>query len=275
MYTSEAQPWGRIDGISSHTRDLTDVSEITPQEALSELPNVGKVDVTQTNEDHDSITYFIVTFRDVFGEYPLIAASDPSITISRNGGQFSATEIQTITMSVDKPFLYEVQSISVSSGSTLFDLSFKSGPKTNSITCNFPTIVEARDAVPSLEAELNALPDLKVRVDTAVSGTGEVNDPWQFRVTFLEPVGPLPLLSSDNAVITQAVQGESTLSGSVVLSYEGEYTDDIPFDASAKDIKDKLELLNTIEEVNVRKSTSTRATSGLCHSREMPETSRL
>ena len=63
----------------------------------------------------------------------------------------------------------------------------------------------------------------------------------------------MPLLDSDNALITQVVQGESTLSGSVVLSYEGEYTDDIPFDASARDVKDKLEMLDTVEEVNVRK----------------------
>jgi hypothetical protein len=49
------------------------------------------------------------------------------------------------------------------------------------------------------------------------------------------------------------VQGESPLAGLVVLSYEGEYNDDIQFNASAKDIKDKLEMLNTIKEVNVRK----------------------
>ncbi|KAL7532002.1 hypothetical protein ACHAXR_005653, partial [Thalassiosira sp. AJA248-18] len=252
MNTSEEQPWGRIDGIYSQTRELTEVSVTTLQDALSELPNVGKVDVTQTNEDHASVAYFIVTFREVYGEYPLLAASDPSITVSRNNGHFSATEVQTITMSADKPFIYEVQSISVSSGSESFDLSFR-GTRTSSVSCNFLSIVEARDAVPSLEAELNALPDVKVRVDPAVVGTGEENNPWQFRVTFLEPVGPLPLLNSDNAVIAQSVQGESTLSGSVVLSYEGEYTDDIPFDASDKDIKDKLEMLNTIEGVNVRR----------------------
>ena len=43
------------------------------------------------------------------------------------------------------------------------------------------------------------------------------------------------------------------LSSPVVISYEGEYTDDIQFDASVKDIKDKLENLNTIQEVNVQK----------------------
>ncbi|KAL9189871.1 hypothetical protein ACHAXT_009546 [Thalassiosira profunda] len=253
MDTSESQPWGRLDGVFAKTRDLTAVSEVILEEALSELPNVGKVDVTQTNKDHPTLMYFVVTFRDVFGEYPLLAASDPSITISRNGGQFSATEIQTVTMSVDKPFVYEVQSVSVASSSASFDLSFQSGPRTSPIACSFASVAEAQAAVPSIEAELNALPDLKVRVDTTVSGTGEDSDPWRFRVTFLEPVGPLPLLDSDRATIAQIVQGESTLQGSVVLSYEGAYTDDIPFDASPKDIKDELERLDTVEEVNVRR----------------------
>ena len=119
--------------------------------------------------------------------------------------------------------------------------------------CNFQSISEAKDAVSSIEAELNSLPHVKVRVGTVVTGTGQEGSPWKFRITFLELVGPLPLLTSDNAIIVQEVQGGSTLAGSVVLSYEGEYSDNIQFDASAKDIKDKLEMLSTIEEVNIRK----------------------
>lgn len=37
----------------------------------------------------------------------------------------------------------------------------------------------------SLKAEINALPDVKVRVDTVVSGKGDEISPWQFRITFL------------------------------------------------------------------------------------------
>ena len=159
-------------------------------------------------------------------------------------------------MSGDKHFTYEQHSIAVLNSDTSFDLSFQGGPPTNMIACNFASNVEAQEAVATLEAELNSLPGVKVLVDTSVGGvTGLENNPWVFRVTFLEPVGPLPLLNSNKAVITQRVQGESTLQGSVVLSYEGEYTDDIAFDESAKDIKDKLEMLDTIEEVNVQPET--------------------
>jgi len=255
MDTSETQPWGRIDGMYSQTKcDITDVSKESLQNALAELPNVGKVEISQINEGDANMDYFIVTFRDIFGEYPLLQGSDPSIIISRNEGYYASTEIQTITLSVDKPFTYEQQSIAVMNSDTSFDLSFRGGPPTNMIACNFASNVEAQEAVATLEAELNSLPGVKVLVDTSVGGvTGLENNPCVFRVTFLEPVGPLPLLNSNKAVITQRVQGKSTLQGSVVLSYEGEYTDDIAFDESAKDIKDKLEMLDTIEEVNVRK----------------------
>lgn len=144
----------------------------------------------------------------------------------------SSTEVQTLTFSVDKPFIYEVQSVSIASNEPLFHLSFKAG-RTNSILSDFQSISDAQDAVPFLETELNSLPDVKVRVDKAVSGTGQDSNPWKFMVTFLEPVGPLPLLTSDNANVLQEVQGLSTLSSSVVVSYEGEYTDDFQFDASA------------------------------------------
>eukprot|EP00804_Cyclotella_cryptica_P021433 CCRYP_005783-RA/>CCRYP_005783-RA protein AED:0.00 eAED:0.00 QI:831/1/1/1/1/1/3/2372/6166 len=257
MDTSEFQQGGRIDGLYSKTKTFLqakDVTDISLQQALSELRNVlGKVDVTRINEDHESIAYFVVTFKDTYGEMPLISASDPYITVSRNGGQYSATEIQSITVSADKPFIYEVQSIIIPSSCSTFDLSFMSDSKTNSISCNFADISEASIAVSTLQDELNNLSNVKVHVDTRVSGSGEADNPWQFKVTFIEPVGPLPLLNSGDVEISQVVQGESTLSGSFVISYEGKYSADIPFDATARDVKNKLESLDTITEVNVKR----------------------
>ena len=94
-----------------------------------------------------------------------------------------------------------------------------------------------------IEDELIALRNVKARVDAVESATGDSNNPWEFKVTFFEPVGPLPLLDSNDVEISQIVQGESTLSGSFVLSYEGEFTGDIRFDSSARDVKSQLELL--------------------------------
>ena len=259
MDTSEGLPWGRIDGYYAKTRDfdgIQDATEQSLQEALSDLSNVGQVDVAQTSSPGNDTVHFTITLKDVLGEYPLLTAPDPSISISRGGGgegQVSATEIQTITMSADKPFVYEVQSIEVTNLDSSFDISFKSGPKTNAISCNFVDLDEAKAATSNIEAELNALSSVKVRVDPSVTGNGDGADPWKFLVTFLEPIGPLPLLESNGADISQVIQGESTLSGSIVLSYDGEYTDDILFDASAREVKAKLEALETIKEVDVKR----------------------
>jgi hypothetical protein len=254
MDTSVTAPHGRIDGERSQT-ELIRVEELTDvllQDALTALPNVGKVDVTRTNEDHASILYYVVTFKQVYGEMPLLTSSDPSIVVSRNGGQYSSTEVQTITISADKPFVYEVQTISLNSCST-FDVSFMGSSTTNSVPCNFLDASEFAASSSMLQDELNALPNVKVRVDTASSASQGDANPWQFRVTFLEPVGALPLLESNDAEVTQIIQGQSTLDGSFVLSYEGQFTDDIPFDASASHVESLLEALDTITEVDVKR----------------------
>ena len=54
---------------------------------------------------------FVVTFKVVYGEMKLMSASDASITIFRDGGQYSSTVVQSMTISADKPFAYKVQSI--------------------------------------------------------------------------------------------------------------------------------------------------------------------
>eukprot|EP00970_Alexandrium_tamarense_P002964 scaffold427_cov103-Alexandrium_tamarense.AAC.19 len=255
MDTSETQPMGRFDGVYARTIDFQplDVTDLALQDALSALSNVGKVDVTRTNAEHESIAYFVVTFKAVYGEMPLIGSSDPLIVVSRNGGQYSATEIQTITVYADKPFRYEVQSVAIPSSRSSFNLSYRSGPTTSDVACTFANTAEADAAVSSLENELNSLPGVTVRVHPEITGNGDDDNPWTFKVTFIEPVGPLPLLDSDNAVVTQLVQGDSTLDGSLVLSYEGEYTDDMSFDASAREVKSKLEMLSTIAEVDVKR----------------------
>ena len=256
MDTSESKPKGRINGgyFKTETLFFEDVTEISLQDALSDLPNVGRVDVTKEKEEHESISYYTVTFKDVYGEMPMISSSDSSITISRNGGQYSSTEVQSITISADRPFVYEAQLITIDSSSCItFTVSFMGSSETNTIPCSFADESEFTASASLLERELNALPDIKVRVDADRSFIEDGSNFSQFKVTFLEPVGSLPLMESDHAEVSQVVQGESTLSGSFVLSYEGEYTDDIPFDASAKYVKSTLESLDTIAEVDVKR----------------------
>ena len=52
----------------------------------------------------------------------------------RNGGQYSSTVVQSITISADKPFAYKVQSIVVESSCSTFDISITGSSRTDSIT---------------------------------------------------------------------------------------------------------------------------------------------
>lgn len=279
MDTSPDKPKGRVGGHSATTVEIgggddagigangQHITDLVLQDALSSLTNIGKVLVSSLITANGDAQY-TVTFVTVLGELPLLTSSDSSIVISRAPHQIGLTEIQTITSSVDQAFVYEAQSIAVPSSASTFRLSFGTNSVTNPIACNFATLEAAQAAATIIKAELEATTssanadvdgdgshrDIVVSVDEKqVSGDGSDENPWVFVVTFVEPVGPLPLLWSDNAVIAQITQGHSTLEGTMVLSYDGEYTDDIAFDASAVTIKHRLEALSTIDEVDVHK----------------------
>jgi len=105
-----------------------------------------------------------------------------------------------------------------------------------------------------LKIELESVASvLNLNINPVVFGNGTDENPWIYSVTFREPLGPLPLLHSDKAIVKQITQGKSTLQGSLVLAYNDEYSRDILFDASAEEVKASLEFLPTIEEVNVQK----------------------
>ena len=66
------------------------MTDVSLQEALSDLPNVGKVDVTTTRDDNELRSHYIFAFKNSYGEILLMSASDLSITISRSEGQYSS-----------------------------------------------------------------------------------------------------------------------------------------------------------------------------------------
>ena len=49
------------------------------------------------------------------------------------------------------------------------------------------------------------------------------------------------------------VKGDSGLAGTYTVAYEGSYSADIAYEATASDVKDALEDLDTIDEVDVEK----------------------
>ena len=85
-------------------------------------------------------------------------------------------------------------------------------------------------------------------------------------VTFVSPVGDVGNLivldaagvaSGTNKVesfnVVELVKGESGLGGTFSVAYEGHYSRDIAFDASAATVKTRLQEIASVDEVNVAK----------------------
>ena len=254
---SSAKSTGRIGGILDMSSDLNaeNLTEALLQDALGALRNVGGVLVSSSPHVDPHGTVYTVTFVTVLGEMPLLDSSEHLVVVSRQKHQIGVAEVQTITSAADKKFIYEIQSVAIAASAVNFTLSFDQSSDTNPILCDFESIIEAQNAASILQVELEGLASkVSILVNTeSTGGDGSDADPWTFRITFLEPLGPLPLLESDKALVSRLVQGKSNMLGTMVLSYDGKYTDDISYSDSAEIIKEKLENLSTIEEVDVRK----------------------
>lgn len=252
MDTSPNSSNGRLGGFVAVTSllDGSNIDKDVLQNALGKLDNIGRVEVTSV--DNGASIEFVVTFVSIYGEMPLLQSSDLQVKIHRRRENIGVTEIQSVTSSSDKTFIHEIQTVAVLNSDGTFRLSFM-GDQTGILSCNFASSGDAIGSVDNLEKELNRLDGVFVEVNPSIEGSGVVGDPWIYKVTFVEPVGNLELLSSDNAEIHEVSQGFSPLSGTFVLAFNGEYTKDIPFDSPAVKLKYNLELLPSIEEVDVKK----------------------
>jgi len=253
MDTSESKYAGRIGGISQTTVSLPGyfVTESDMEVALSGLSNIDKVIISSSEENLNKI--FTITFISTFGELPLLMSSDDSILIYRSSDCIGVTEIQTITSSSDISFINEVQSISIVNSTTPYTLSFNGSTETNYISRSFRDDKSLQASTSLLKSEIEAIADVVILIDSNVSGSGIAEDPWVYTITFLEPVGELPLIVSDSAKIQKSSQGESNLGGTFVLSYMNHFTSNIRFDASSQYMKQSLEALPSVEEVNVKR----------------------
>ena len=251
MDTRQSQPNGRLGGTREITVELPGIAttELMLQAALEELPNVGDVDVHLSS--YFDYIQFTVTFTSIFGELPLLGATVEKVKVTRRRDQIGNTEVQVIRLSGDKSFTHEVQQISILNSSEYFSLSYANTVHTEEILCNFSDISEATALASTIESQIEKLGLFDVEVSLNITGS-DVNIGFLFYiVTFLDPVGPIDLLGSDNAIVTEISKGLSYIEGSFVLSFEGQFTEDIRFDASSMEVKSALESLSTVEEVDV------------------------
>ena len=227
--------------------------------------------MTKVADAADSI--YDVTFTRHHGHLPLMdvrAACSPAACAKRVARlQMGVTEIQTVTTSCDREFVAEEQTLTVPEYDFNFTL-YLDDADDKTVTLSHLTTAEKLEE--ALEATAGIY-DVTVTKDSSAYtelGRGRYS---LFRVTFLDPVGDLPDLIANttslsapgannygpdypnnaSVSVVEVVKGYSGLAGTFSLAFEGAYTADLAFDASAADVKAGLEALATVEEVAVAK----------------------
>lgn len=224
------------------TTKLADV-----QKAIETLPNVDSVSVFRYYNTAGEIEYS-VTFLSNLGQVPLMVSAVPSDVLVTEATA-GITEIQVITLASDIEYIREVQSFTATAG--------------NDLTVSYNTQTTAQIASPTaakLQAAINLLVDasgtqLNVAVASTVAGI--------YTVTFLAggPVGDIVTLKvldittpASLITVTETTKGVSPSTGTFTLLYEGQYTSDIPSDASALEVQTAIQALDNVGNVVVART---------------------
>ena len=213
--------------------------------ALTALPNIDAVDVSQFT-DSNGYSIFSVRFIMNLGITPLLISSNSGIVVSELLAGVS--EIQTVTLASDIDYTRARQLFEVLTANTI-SISFNGTQ---------PLII-VNQTYAAVQAALNSRTGpygqpLNILVEAV---PGSVPYKTAYTVTFISPVGPVPLLVVRDLTKSAAVdvvsvsQGASPSVGTFTLFYEGQFTKDIPHDASALEVKIALENLSTIGLVQV------------------------
>ena len=265
---------------SGKTEQLgADASPYVVKVALEALGNVEAVDVTRNGTAHDGFQYD-VTFTTDLGPRPLLeilvggaGVSPADAWVSRV--QEGVTETQIIVLSSDVEFVPDVQSVHVVcddavdvSAECEFVLQLDGGTDTTTtLKTKFDgggTASTALEVEHALE-KLDGINDVVVTAGTAQDGiNADAFKGSSWDVTFVSPVGDvgnLVVLDADGTTYSNAdgynvvelVKGESGLGGTFSVAYEGHYSRDIAFDASAATVKTRLQEIASVDEVNVAK----------------------
>jgi hypothetical protein len=159
---------------------------------------------------------------------------------------------------------------------TAIDASSAAGPSTTVVigddTVQLSTLTEG--TINIIKTELERLPNVaQVTVSATPALTPNADKTCRWSVTFDGNAGDLPLMtvsvdvgatfgasktaSDDTVAVVSNTQGTSAVLGGVfALQFEGQRTGYMPFDASAAVVKAQLEILSTIGNVDVTRSSA-------------------
>ena len=226
------------------------------QLAIEKLANVDSVDVTSSSDAHGTV--WMITFLSNLGDVPLPMSSNIHVGVWEIVS--GVCEVQTITIAADDTFTREEQIVTITYSGSAVGQSF---------ALNFPDSLGHPSPllnVDSSASQVEAAFDGMITSDGApvivsVSKAAPVVSGGQttvaYAITFIDPVGDVPelVVTNTTAGVTfdsvEGVKGKSPIKGSFTILYEGEFSNDINFDASAAAVKQTLEAMSKISTVKV------------------------
>ena len=87
--------------------------------------------------------------------------------------------------------------------------------------CNFADATQAKELINALKLDLESMPNALVEVASKIAGTDTDGNPWTYAIAFIDPVGPLSLIESDNGIVRRMVLGESNAGSSFIHHHDG------------------------------------------------------
>ncbi|RHZ10616.1 hypothetical protein DYB31_002620, partial [Aphanomyces astaci] len=201
------------------------------QLALQSLTNLGTVTVTSQSANYGAstgLTTWFITFTTLVGDVPSLQITTKSLT-----GTSANVYVNEV-----------IKGQSPLAGT--FVLSF-----VDQTTLNLPYDISALQ----LKAELEKMP-LISQVDVARTN---LNVGFKWTISFTKNVGNLPLLQASPyqyqvQSVTTSGGSPTPLYGTFTLSFNGQESAPISYDANAKDVKAALESLTSIGRVDVTRS---------------------
>lgn len=214
------------------------------QMAVERLSNVNSVEVSKYKDASSGATVFEITFLSINGIMPLLSTTLPPVDVSIAQLSQGVAEMQVITVASDVVYIREQQQFEVNNNDT-FTMSYNGAPAVTVV----PPI-----SITNIENAMNSFTTASGKnVYVVVSkGRGSGAGISTYTMTFMSPVGeayPAVITDTTSNTVVQVVQvtkGVSPSMGTFTIFFEGYYTTDIPYDASASEVKLALETLVSV-----------------------------
>ena len=226
-----------------------DASAAAITSKLEFLNNIQGVDVQRTGPDAERGYEWTITFTDVLGDIPPLLPVDTSL---------AGVGVAVDVFEIHRGTVQEIQVVDVSGGSQAtgnFTLGFRG------LVTDLHEVMDSCSDSDSMEMTLERLTNVG---DVEVSCRSNGNFGLEWTITFITNAGDLPQLEvvwedmvPGDAVVAVTTVRDGTsvaLGGDFAMEFDGQRSGYLPYNATAAEMKDALQVLSTVGTVDVQRS---------------------